>query len=83
MKTFLQEFVVALLITGVMTRVLIWVFRKKLPRIFSYYLAFFATGFLLVPLISAIVGFDFMVAEYVFSLILWLMFDLIRTGHRN
>ena len=83
MNAILKDFLVSLLIVGIMTRTLNWAFHGKVNRHLSYYLSFFISAALLLPVMSYLVGFDVMVAQYVVALILWLVFDLVKNPSRR
>ncbi len=63
---------------GILTRIAIFFYFKKFKKDVSIFLSFFTVGVVLLPLISAFVGFDVAVSEYLVALIIWLLFDLMR-----
>ncbi len=83
MKNALSDLFVALAICGCMTRLLNWAFKGKVRRVTSYYLSFMISGLLLLPVMTYLVGFDVMVAEYILSLVLWLVYDLVKRISRR
>ena len=83
MNGILKDWLTSFIIVGIMTRTLNWAFHGKIHKQLSWYLSFFITGALLLPVMAYLVGFDVMVAEYVVSLILWLVFDLVKRSKKK
>ena len=83
MNSVLKDLVTSMAIVGIMTRTLNWALHGKVKRLFSYYLSFFISAALLIPVMAYLVGFDVMVAEYVVALILWLVFDLVKSPPKS
>ena len=83
MNVVLADLFTSLVIVGIMTRTLNWAFHGKVRKHVSYYLSFFISALLLLPVMAYLVGFDVMVAEYVVSLILWLVFDLVKNSKKS
>jgi len=76
---FFKNFIVVVILIGIFTRIALYFFSRKLKRELSIYLAFFTVGIIVLPIASITLGFDVAVSEYVVALIIWLLFDLIRT----
>lgn len=74
---FFRDIIIAVIITGVWTRISNWLLRKKVSKSTACYLSFWIALIIMAPIISWIAGFDVVVAEYVIALILWLLVDLI------
>ena len=74
-----KNFIFVTIIIGVLTRVTNFFFQKDLKRIVSAYLSFFLVGIIVIPIATFLVGFDVAASEYLIALIIWLIFDLIRS----
>ena len=74
---FFRDIIIAVVITGVWTRISNWLLRKKVSKPTACYYSFWIALVIMAPIISWIAGFDVLVAEYVIALILWLLIDLI------
>jgi hypothetical protein len=73
-----KNFIVVMILTGIFTRIINFYLRKKIKRLTAAYVTFLISLVFIAPLASAFVGFDVAVAIYVFSLLAWLLFDLLR-----
>ena len=76
-----KNFIVVFIITGVVTRLINFYFKKKkFKREIYSYISFFIALIVITPITSLTIGFDVTVAIYFFSLIVWLIFDNIRAN---
>ena len=75
---FFRNFFVALILCGILTRMASYFFRKSFKTVPCAYLSFFSVFVVILPIISFLVGFDIVIAEYVASLLIWLFYDLLR-----
>jgi hypothetical protein len=73
-----KNFIVVVILIGVLTRVGNFIFCKYVDRSVAIYLSAIATGLLIFPFVAYFIGFDILVSEYVLSLIAWFVFDLLR-----
>jgi len=74
----LKNFIIVLIIVGILTRVFLYLFAKKLKKDMAIFLAFFTVAVIILPIVSLTIGFDVAVSEYVVALAIWLLFDLMR-----
>lgn len=74
-----KNFIFVTIFIGVLTRIANFFFQKDLKRIVSAYLSFFVVGIIIIPIAAYMVGVDVAASEYVIALIMWLIFDLIRS----
>jgi len=75
-----KNFIFVFIFVGVITRIVHYFLLKKVKKSTAAYLAFAIVGVVLVPLASLIIGWDVIFAEYVGSLVIWLLFDILRSG---
>ncbi|NGX28138.1 MAG: hypothetical protein K940chlam1_00313 [Candidatus Anoxychlamydiales bacterium] len=75
---FFKNFIVVVILIGILTRIALYLYTRKIRRDISIFLAFFTVGIIILPIVSIFLGFDIAVSEYVVALIIWLLFDLIR-----
>ena len=75
---FFKNFIVVVILIGVLTRIAYFLYSRKIKKDISIYLSFFTVGIIVLPIVSIILGFDIAISEYVVALIIWLIFDLIR-----
>ena len=75
---FFQNFIVAVVIIGILTRVAELLFRKKFKKDISMYLSFLTIIIFIMPLVSIFIGFDIAISEYLIALLIWFLFDLMR-----
>ena len=75
---FFKNFIVVVILVGILTRIALYLYTRKIKRDVSIFLAFFTVGIIILPIVSIFLGFDIAVSEYVVALIIWLVFDLIR-----
>jgi len=73
-----KNFIIVLIIVGILTRVALYLYSKKFNRDMSIFLTFFTISVIILPIVSLTLGFDVAVSEYVVALAIWLLFDLIR-----
>jgi len=73
------NFISVIIIIGILTRISNYFFYKKYKKMYIY-LSFLSTLIFILPLIAFFVGFDVVVSEYLLSLILWFLFDIVRKG---
>jgi hypothetical protein len=78
MRDFFSNFFVAILLTGVLSRFIFFLVKKKMPTNISCFVSFFISGIVLLIFIPIFVGFGVFVVEYLLSLIIWFVIDLIR-----
>ena len=65
---------------GAFTRLLKWYLGKKMQKLKAAYITFFLTSVILLPLAATGLGFDVAFIIYLGSLLIWLIFDLLRSG---
>lgn len=75
---FFKNFIVVVILIGILTRIALYLYSRKIKRNIAIFLAFFTVGIIILPIVSIFLGFDIAVSEYVVALIIWLLFDLIR-----
>ncbi len=75
-----KNFIFITILIGILTRLTNFFFQKDLKRIVSAYLSFFLVGIIIIPVATFLVGFDVAASEYIIALIIWLIFDLIRSN---
>ncbi len=73
-----KNFIIVLIIVGILTRIAMYFFIKKFKKDMAIFLAFFIVAIIILPIVSLILGFDIAISEYVVALGIWLLFDLIR-----
>ena len=76
----LKNFIFVFFFVGIITRIVHYFLLKKAKKSTAAYLTFAIVGVILVPIASAFIGWDVVFAEYVGSLIIWLIFDILRSG---
>lgn len=77
---FFKNFLVVIILMGILTRIALYFYLKSLKKEIAIFFAFFTIGFIFLPLISIIIGFDVAFFEYLVALIIWLLFDLLRVN---
>lgn len=75
---FFKNFIVVVILVGILTRIALYLYSRKIKKDISIFLSFFTVGVIILPIVSITLGFDIAVSEYVVALIIWLLFDLIR-----
>ncbi len=80
MILFFKNFIVALVTVGILTRIANFLYSKKVKREIAIYLSFFTVGVIILTAVAFVLGYDIAVSEYVVSLLIWLLFDIMRTG---
>ena len=75
---FFKNFIVAMVLTFLVTRALNFLFLKRFRASQVAYISFFIGVLIFFPVISLTVGFDIAVYEYIAALVVWLIFDLIK-----
>ncbi|NGX32596.1 MAG: hypothetical protein K1060chlam4_00645 [Candidatus Anoxychlamydiales bacterium] len=75
---FFKNFIVVVILVGILTRIALYLFSRKLKRDMAIFLAFFTVSVITLPIVSLTLGFDIAVSEYVVALVIWLLFDLMR-----
>jgi hypothetical protein len=73
-----KNFIIAVIIVGVITRIAITAFSKKIKTDVSIYISYLTSALLLLPIVSLTLGFDIAISEYLVGIAIWLLFDLIR-----
>ncbi|MFA6119049.1 MAG: hypothetical protein WC688_03945 [Parachlamydiales bacterium] len=73
-----KNFIFVVILVGVLTRIVSYFFSKIVKKAFVIYLSFLSVAIILFPIVSLMIGFDVAVSQYLFSLVIWLIFDLIR-----
>jgi len=77
---FFRNFIVVFIIAGILTRITGWILKKRVTKITSAYLSFLIIVIITVPISAITIGWDVAVAEYVVSLLIWLIIDLLRAN---
>jgi len=77
-----QNFIFVFIFVGVITRILHYFLLKKVKKSTAAYLTFGIIGVILVPIASIFIGWDVIFTEYVGSLVIWLLFDILRSGEK-
>ncbi|MBN2479543.1 MAG: hypothetical protein JXA94_04885 [Parachlamydiales bacterium] len=75
---FFKNFIIAVIIIGICSRVAKYFFLKKFDNDVSVFLSTLTTAIIILPLISIFVGFDIAISEYLIGVLIWLLFDLMR-----
>lgn len=75
---FFKNFIVVVILIGILTRFANFIFCKYVDRSVAIYLSAITTGLLIFPFVAYFLGFDILISEYVLSLIAWFVFDLLR-----
>ncbi|NGX49201.1 MAG: hypothetical protein K940chlam5_00797 [Candidatus Anoxychlamydiales bacterium] len=75
---FFKNFIVVVILVGILTRIALYLFSRKLKKDMAIFLAFFTVSVIILPIVSLTLGFDIAVSEYVVALVIWLLFDLMR-----
>lgn len=75
---FFKDFIVALVVTGLLTRVSNYFLQKNMPKRQAAMISFGIVGIILLPILSATIGFDVAFFEYLLFLIVWLIIDLMH-----
>ncbi len=78
--SFFRNIIVAFILVGLLTRILNYLFQKKMKMkpISAAYTTFALVMMLFLPFISWVLGLDVAFAEYVPAAIVWLVFDLLH-----
>jgi hypothetical protein len=79
----LKNYFFAFIVSGVLTRISFYFYRKNCNQVTSAYLSLISVGIFLIPIMSYIIGFDIAVAEYLSSLLIWLIYDLLRKNAKK
>jgi hypothetical protein len=77
---YFKNFFVVIIITGILTRIVLFLYVKKLKKDAAIFLTFFTVGVIILPIVSLSIGFDIAISEYFVALVIWLLFDLMRLG---
>ncbi|NGX34427.1 MAG: hypothetical protein K1060chlam1_00780 [Candidatus Anoxychlamydiales bacterium] len=75
---FFKNFIIVVIIVGILTRIALFLYSKKLKKDMAIFLAFFTVAVIILPIVSLTLGFDIAVSEYVVALVIWLLFDIMR-----
>ena len=75
---FFKNFIIVVILVGILTRIALYLFSRKLKKDMAIFLAFFTVSVIILPIVSLTLGFDIAVSEYVVALVIWLLFDLMR-----
>jgi len=78
-----RNFIFAFVFVGIVTRIVRYFLLKKINKMTAAYSAFAIAGIFLVPIASFFIGWDVFFAEYLSSLIVWLLFDILRSGEKK
>jgi len=73
-----KNFIIVIIIVGILTRIALYLYSKKLKKDISIFLAFFTIAVIILPIVSLTIGFDIAISEYLVALVIWLIFDLMR-----
>lgn len=79
MEAFFKNFIVVFFVTGILTRLTNYILQKKFLIQGYFYLSFGIAFIFFVPLMVWYVGFDVAVSEYVLTLIIWLLIDIMHS----
>jgi len=80
---FFRDFIIVSVIVGITTRLGIWLFNKKLDEKTSMAISYFLTMVIIGPIAVVYLGFDVAIAEFVLSVIMWSIFDLLRIEYKK
>jgi len=75
---FFKNFIVVVILVGILTRIAYYLYARKVKKDISVFLAFFTVGIIILPIVTIVLGFDVAISEYVVALIVWLLFDIMR-----
>lgn len=73
-----KNFIVVIILMGLFTRLSNYLVLRILKKR-SIYVSYFVVGIIICPLSAMILGFDVAVSEYLIALLLWFLFDLMRS----
>ncbi len=80
---FFKNFIVVFVLMGICSRVVLFFYSKKIKKNIAIYFTFFTVNIFVIPIVSLTIGLDIAVSEYVVSLIIWLLFDLMRLSAKK
>ncbi len=78
-----RDFLLIVILVGITTRLLTYLFKKKMGTRDAVSLSFFITLVIGGPIAILAVGFDVAIAEFTISLIGWYVYDLLRMQLRS
>ncbi len=80
MALFFKNFIVVVILIGLLTRIGNYLYRKIVKIEVAVLLSALTVGIIILPIVSLTIGFDVAISEYMLALIIWLIFDLLKKG---
>lgn len=78
-----RDFLLIVILVGIVTRLLTYLFKKKMREKDAIAFSFIITLLIGGPIAILLLGFDVAIAEFTISLIAWYVYDLLRIQLRR
>jgi hypothetical protein len=80
---FFQNFLAAILIVGLLTRIAYFFFIKKLEKTQAIAVSFLTVGIFLFPIVSIFVSFDIALSKYLIAFLIWIIIDMMKISFKG